>query len=133
MPSLSQRCNTCRTIKPLDASNFKEKREEGFSKTCLECLQKKQQNFANKKKNEENKENPDPAAENSSKDVSDAADFLTMSAVNLDVFLSTLSACEAITSISARVNVSTIIGSGLRETADNVAKAIWNCLRYRFK
>jgi hypothetical protein len=125
-----QRCNSCKNNKVLNASEFKVHRD-GYSKTCLECLKKKKF-LASSKKNKENSqdENFEDDADTGTDDI---ADFFNMSAVNLDAFLASLSACEKVHSISARVDISSIQSWDIREIADRVAKAIWESLRYRFK
>ncbi|KAF9536477.1 hypothetical protein CPC08DRAFT_731590 [Agrocybe pediades] len=38
--SKTQFCNGCRKSKPVDASEFQERRDGGFSQVCLECMPK---------------------------------------------------------------------------------------------
>jgi hypothetical protein len=131
MASNIRTCNTCKTPKSLDASTFKVQRD-GFSKTCLECLDKKKKTYATKKSG--NKENQaEEEDEEAEPEIDDTADFVDMSAVNLDAFLASLAACEQVRSIVAHVDISSIQSSSMRETADRVAKAIWECLKYRFQ
>lgn len=129
MSSNYRRCNTCKKQKIEDASEFKVQRD-GFSKTCSDCLKKKQASFASKKT--PNKENPaDDSNKEDDNEINDV-NLLGAKAVELDAFLASLSAYEDIKSISAYVNISSIQAPSMRETADKVAKAIWESLRYRF-
>ena len=127
-----RRCNTCKNDKALEASEFKARRDEEFSKTCIECLEKKKKAHTSKK----DKENP-RAEENSDgedAETDDIANFSNMSAVDLDSFLDALSASQAeVNTITARVDVSSLQASAMRLTADRVAKAVWERLRYRFQ
>ncbi|KAF9563663.1 hypothetical protein CPC08DRAFT_632434 [Agrocybe pediades] len=128
-----QLCKRCKKSKPADASNFQERRD-GFSKTCLACLKGSNEGYARKKASN-NKENPDHRP--IQHDIRRDTDF-DAPAVELDAFLDHLQsyATDTIELESTPVKLSSISlpqsESEMREAADNVAKAVGECLEYRF-
>lgn len=127
-------CQSCKGNKLLNADHFKALRAEEFSKTCMDCLERRKQNHHNKKSNKENVNEIADSDDESSDDVDTTADFIDMSAVNLDAFLDLLSQRhEDIKTITARIDVTRIMESDMRTTADKVSEEIWKCMKYRFQ
>jgi len=125
------RCNSCKNEKILNASKFKV-HLDGLLKTCLQCLSKRKNTYASKKNLDKENLPDEEGSDDDGTKIDDALEFVNMSPVNLDAFLDNLSACDSVRSVVARVDVARIQSSDMREMADGVAKAVWDCLKYRF-
>lgn len=127
-------CQSCKCNKELDAHNFNALRDGKFSKTCTGCLKRRQSTYRAEKDKENLADTLDSDDETCADDDEDAADFINMSAVNLDAFLEALlERHDDIKTITARVDVSRLASSDMRIMADNISTEIWECMRYRFQ
>ncbi|KAG6805476.1 hypothetical protein H0H92_015238, partial [Tricholoma furcatifolium] len=133
-------CSGCKHALPLDASHFQGSRD-GFSKTCISCLNKEKHRAAEKKKaHQSNKENTNTE----SIDEGDTEALLNLPVMNLENFLDSLAIfveAEDVVSLDARVSVSSIVNDApahlsddkkLRFLADSCAEKIWKLGKYRF-
>jgi hypothetical protein len=128
-------CSDCKKSKDLTRAHFKPTRD-GFQKTCIVCLQAKQLR-RKKRAAEASKENlPAGGSADCDEDLDDDADkidFGNLSELQPDAFLDAISVPD-VTEFAARVNTSILsnVGSTLRDKADQLAKQVWERLRYRF-
>ena len=127
----TKRCPRCRKEKSLDATEFKRTRD-GFSTVCVKCLDQVAQTAARTKKDKAGKENPDGSSDDEEEDEFTLRNIHNLSEIDIESFLTTISATEDVHSFGALVNVSPIMKENLRECADALAELVWERLKYRF-
>jgi CRISPR/Cas system-associated protein Cas10 (large subunit of type III CRISPR-Cas system) len=130
------KCGACGKTKKED--EFKKKRD-GFNAVCKVCTAKRKlaRDRARKKNvvdsdSEDNKENLPEAMENLDENDEEEHMRKECSILTLEQFINTLIATEDVRSLMAFVDLSALEGGSEREKADELAKAIWEQLKYRF-
>ncbi len=128
-----QLCRSCKTKKLQNEQNFHRGGDGKFGATCLKCLErvKKRRNAENPNKENTAPQNAVSPLDNKSVENSEPDENVDgLSVLELDQFLAAISK-DRITTFVSLVNTATIDMCG-RERADHLAKAIWECMDYRF-
>ncbi|KAJ7500458.1 hypothetical protein B0H11DRAFT_1714586 [Mycena galericulata] len=114
-------CSNCRKGK--SATEFSTKSNGARAKTCMACQRRTRESAQRKKAEKENlTHNGNPEEE---------ADGAGLAVLPLDDFLNALTQQDDNLELEARVDISSISGTR-REKSDQLAKCVWNRMKYRF-